>query len=435
MSDNVEIEKELEQLLAEPSTDDRIVRMEANLEKLVDHVTCMSRAAMQVRASTVAIKEQIAQLSEIPRLIAEELRVGTSRKAHKKAEEIRCIVDSRLQMPRKAILLELQKIVSALGESQKMPDLLPLKESAKSADQIRNAAQREQNSRAHARRVGYESQMEQATGKHDRDVFQEAVPSPCMPSTSNNDAFRHAYQQLNAGDFAHVSYEAEFDPIRAGEGEWLENTPPGQVAVDTNGRYDGMCFQNSNSAERPPRTTELNASTSRLLQSRGMPPEYGSDHMGDMAHMFAAMALPDVSAFADPQGRKFDEFLRSFRLKYLRLGLSDEMSIHLLASKLVGYPKAIFKALPQNVKEGTFEDCVAALSDKFKENESAAMQVNVTNDLAGARLLRRGEEIGHYEPGISDGEPLECFNNMLEKTSPDSRRTACRYLTQSAQEG
>ncbi|EYC38726.1 hypothetical protein Y032_0699g1624, partial [Ancylostoma ceylanicum] len=48
------------------------------------------------------------------------------------------------------------------------------------------------------------------------------------------------------------------------------------------------------------------------------------------------------------------------------------------------------------------------------------MEIKVTNDLAGARLLRRGEEIGHYEPGISEGEPLECVNSMLEKTSPIS---------------
>ncbi|KAL6730064.1 hypothetical protein Aduo_001060 [Ancylostoma duodenale] len=382
MSDNVEIEKELEQLLAEPSTDDRIVRMEANLEKLVDHVTCMSRAAMQVRASTVAIKEQIAQLSEIPRLIAEELRVGTSRKAHKKAEEIRCIVDSRLQMPRKAILLELQKIVSALGESQKMPDLLSLKESAKSADQIRNAAQREQNSRAHARRVGYESQMEQAAGKHDRDVFQEAVPSPCMPSTSNNDAFRHAYQQLNAGDFAHVSYEAEFDPIRAGE-----ELQQRREAAENDGVE--LIHVEAPPVQRSPSRRQVNSHEHKIVVER----KSAQTHTQHSQSAFVSSRV------------------------YLRPGETKSIPVFCNATE-----------------DGVIWSKCNIIPDMVCRSGQHQMQVNVTNDLAGARLFRRGEEIGHYEPGISDGEPLECFNNMLEKTSPISAGERAVMLSRILQE-
>ncbi|EYC04929.1 hypothetical protein Y032_0085g1870 [Ancylostoma ceylanicum] len=92
----------------------------------------------------------------------------------------------------------------------------------------------------------------------------------------------------------------------------------------------------------------------------------------DVGHMFAAMALPDVETFSDPQGKGFSEFVMRFSMKYGNLGLRNEMLVHLLFSKLDGYPKAVAEALPKHVREGSFQDITEALSNKFKQNESAA---------------------------------------------------------------
>ncbi|KAL6726350.1 hypothetical protein Aduo_008333 [Ancylostoma duodenale] len=83
------------------------------------------------------------------------------------------------------------------------------------------------------------------------------------------------------------------------------------------------------------------------------------------------MALPDVPIYDNAQGKGFDQFLRSFLMKYGGLNLDDEVLIHLLCSKLGGQPHAVMETLPLNVRDGTFEEFTSALMAKFKENESA----------------------------------------------------------------
>ncbi|KAL6737857.1 hypothetical protein Aduo_011468 [Ancylostoma duodenale] len=83
------------------------------------------------------------------------------------------------------------------------------------------------------------------------------------------------------------------------------------------------------------------------------------------------MALPEVEMFKDPQGRGFSEFVTRFGMKYGNWGLRDDMLVHLLLSKLEGYPKAVAEALPKYVRKGSFQELLEALRSMFKANESA----------------------------------------------------------------
>ncbi|EYB94384.1 hypothetical protein Y032_0172g360 [Ancylostoma ceylanicum] len=116
----------------------------------------------------------------------------------------------------------------------------------------------------------------------------------------------------------------------------------------------------------------------------------GFDNIGPQlhfGHMFAAMALPEVETFSDPHGKGFSEFVMRFSMKYGNLGLRDNMLVHLLFSKLDGYPKAAAEALPKHIREGSFEDIIEALSSKFKQNESAT-QMKAYMQLKNLRMTK-----------------------------------------------
>ncbi|EYC17485.1 hypothetical protein Y032_0030g2081 [Ancylostoma ceylanicum] len=108
----------------------------------------------------------------------------------------------------------------------------------------------------------------------------------------------------------------------------------------------------------------------------------------DASRMFAARTLPDVEIFNDQQGKKFEDFLARFAMKYQNLGLSNEMLVHLLLSKLDGFPKAVAEALPKHIREGNFDVLVDTLKDKFKLNDSAE-QMKAYMELK--RLRKKGD--------------------------------------------
>ncbi|KAK6043146.1 hypothetical protein COOONC_19350 [Cooperia oncophora] len=106
-----------------------------------------------------------------------------------------------------------------------------------------------------------------------------------------------------------------------------------------------------------------------------------------MGSIFAAMALPEVEVYSDPQGKGFDEFIMRFTMKYQSLGLRNDLLTQLLLSKLQGYPKAVAKSLPKLVREGNFESLVEALRAKLAVDNSA-MQMKAYLDLK--HLKKRG---------------------------------------------
>ncbi|EYC41202.1 hypothetical protein Y032_0577g222, partial [Ancylostoma ceylanicum] len=122
---------------------------------------------------------------------------------------------------------------------------------------------------------------------------------------------------------------------------------------------------------KSPQQTTARTSPSPSIQSRSQGGFDDLDTQPNVGHMFAAMALPEVEIFKDPQGRGFSKFVTRFGMKYGNLGLRDDMLAHLLFSKLEGYPKAVAEALPKYIREGSFQEILEALRSKFKTNESA----------------------------------------------------------------
>ncbi|KAK6058942.1 hypothetical protein COOONC_03464 [Cooperia oncophora] len=138
--------------------------------------------------------------------------------------------------------------------------------------------------------------------------------------------------------------------------------------------------------ERPTTATPRQNSQDRIPISSQFLPELS------VGTTFAAMALPDVPIFSHPQGKGFETFVTSFHIKYGGLGLQDSMLIHLMCSKLQGYPKSVMETLPRSVREGTYANFIEALRVKLKENDSAQrtevyIKLKQLRKLLGNRLL------------------------------------------------
>ncbi|EYC13488.1 hypothetical protein Y032_0043g741 [Ancylostoma ceylanicum] len=162
-----------------------------------------------------------------------------------------------------------------------------------------------------------------------------------------------------------VEYHLEFDPIAAAQGEHRRLQSLNPVLNRTNPSV--LQREKINS----PQQTRARTSPSPSIQSRSQGGFDDLDTQPNVGYIFAAMALPEVEIFKDPQGRGFSEFVTRFDMKYGNLGLRDDMLAHLLFSKLEGYPKAVAEALPKYIREGSFQEILEALRSKFKTNESA----------------------------------------------------------------
>ncbi|XGW02887.1 hypothetical protein V3C99_014708 [Haemonchus contortus] len=94
-------------------------------------------------------------------------------------------------------------------------------------------------------------------------------------------------------------------------------------------------------------------------------------------------------------------------MKYGGLGLQDEMLIHLMCSKLQGYPKAVVETLPRSLKEGSYVNFVETLRAELKENEVAQR----TETYIKLKQLRKRSSVTDYCLELED---------LIRKVYPDA---------------
>ncbi|KAK6034557.1 hypothetical protein COOONC_27937 [Cooperia oncophora] len=164
------------------------------------------------------------------------------------------------------------------------------------------------------------------------------------------------YEQLNVGDFDNKEYHLDFDPVATAQRGLQVSVEKVRVPTcSKEGRPSGGRGAGTRASRRRFRA-QAQVSLSNAMGS-----------------IFAAMALPEVKVYSDPQREGFDQFIMRFTMKYRSLGLRNDLLNQLLLSKLQGYPKRL-------VREGNSESLVEALRAKLAVDNSA-MQMKAYLDL------------------------------------------------------
>ncbi|RCN29891.1 zinc knuckle [Ancylostoma caninum] len=81
---------------------------------------------------------------------------------------------------------------------------------------------------------------------------------------------------------------------------------------------------------------------------------------------FRALAMPEVKPFGNRRGQKFDEFLRSFQLKFPKETYTNEDRREIFVSYLEGEAKLHYSILSPRIKNGTLDEVVRALKYRLR---------------------------------------------------------------------
>ncbi|KAK6009174.1 integrase core domain protein [Ostertagia ostertagi] len=352
---------ELEKLLLEESTTaEQLASMKSTLERLITKVDNLAnKDSQQVRYSADIIAEKLASIREIPA----QMLQGVSTRSSKQAEEF---VSSRINGECVLIEEELKRLAELEAETAALKSLV-----CETLGVILNA--KTLQCTADTLELSRKAQFTNVVHLQELHKDGEADKSGNKPTI--------VYEQLNTNEFDDVEYHSEFDPIAAAQGKCFR-----EITLDRKPVCENL--QPERTIESKLKTKASSRSSSILCQSQG-----GSDRFeSEIGPILAAMALPEVEIFDDPQGRKFNDFILRFTMKYSNLGLRNDLLNHLLLTKLEGYPKAVAKTLPKHIREGNFDVLVEALRAKFEVNDSA-MQMKAYLDL---KRLRKTGDVTRY---------------------------------------
>ncbi|KAK6025812.1 zinc knuckle [Ostertagia ostertagi] len=324
-----------------------------------------------------ATAEQLASMKTTLEHLVKKVDSLAARKCHSSRINEECnLIEQELER-----LNELEHEVSAFKKV--VCETLALVLNAKALQSEMLGTEAKQYEKVFSPKVENEATSEQAAFHTEHSNPFHFQPRQHPETGSCGDAPATVYEQLNVSEFDNVEYHLNFDPIAAAQGRLRQQA--GKTDELKPGTAEQMFLQ-------PGKTTDLRPKikgSTQLSSTKYRNPGESHREESQMGCIFAAMALPEVEAY---RGRNFEDFMLKFSMKYQNLGLRDDLLNHLLLSKLEGYPKAVAKALPRQLREGNFDNLVEALRAKFSVNASS-VQMKAYMDL---KRLRKSGDITRY---------------------------------------
>ncbi|KAK6042101.1 hypothetical protein COOONC_20394, partial [Cooperia oncophora] len=397
------IDKELEKMLAlERDEDARVATLQSQVTMLMEQVQALTQQAAQVRSSTSIVQKEVQALQSLPERLQESLWSGNNTRAtEKNREEVTKLISELLSSSCELINKEVSKMdqlivqilqwkdyswkqiiaeqkefyAQAQHDDQCMRELARLLQVASTevVNAVKNCFVKRSGgdtTRVNSRNYTRNAQAYELPDDYDKPLFQREQPMEFdSPGTDTATDFRKAIEQVREGRHTHTAELASFNLADAERGQFYsintnsyKNCTP--VSQENN-------FKIANDIALQPLECRNKPTTAAPTQiSQGVFPSQFQPEL-NVGATLAAMALPEVPLFSHPQGKGFENFVTSFYMKYGRLGLQDNMLIHLMCSKLQGYPRAVMETLPRNDRESSYANFVEALRAKLKENDVA----------------------------------------------------------------
>ncbi|KAK6017922.1 zinc knuckle, partial [Ostertagia ostertagi] len=113
-----------------------------------------------------------------------------------------------------------------------------------------------------------------------------------------------------------------------------------------------------------------------------------------------------------------EKLRRNTRTKRKKLPTSERVVVSKRTYLRPGETKLLPVQCTESGKEGILWSKCSLVPNIICHKASHSLEIPVTNDFAGAKIFREGEEVGTYEPvKIREAEPVKCYGDMLERTA------------------
>ena len=310
--DDLDIER---LLLDDQSTADQLASMRETLDKLMGSIKELTQnSKAQVNFVSRVLEKETEVIEGIPKLIAESFVQGSTRSLSKNSEELEQLATALLSTECANLKAQIRELADV---ERKLDDLEKLSQDTSSSfeEGLQLAEYDSTCMQEMAQLLCVQSTEVVSTVKNllgmvktrDESVIQNPMLQAAQGDNSTSQtATAPRYVQLNREQFTNVEYHAQFNPIAAAQGN---------ISSQSLERRASSCFQQEKRREKLLKQKEF--SRPKLTTTSSCQSELHDfpNQEINLAHMIAAMAFPDVEAYADPKGANFETFVAKFKMK------------------------------------------------------------------------------------------------------------------------